>query len=87
MNARGTSANSLRQLPPRDLPEALRRVAETQRGRASIMSTLCSTDVCRIWLGTEHRRTERDRRTHLIAQAELQRRGLLAGQPLAEVSH
>jgi hypothetical protein len=86
MTAPRTPANSLRQHQPRDLPELLHRVAGTQRGRTCIMATLSSTDVCSIWLATEHRRTERDKRTHLIARAELQRRGLLAEQPPAQAA-
>lgn len=55
----------------------LRRVAETEEGRIGLMRTLATDDIWRIWRGTESRTTARDRRTHRIARAELEHRGLL----------
>jgi hypothetical protein len=57
--------------------DLLREAARSQDVRLSIMSTLPTADVWQIWSGTEHRPTERDKRTNRIAEAELRRRGVL----------
>ncbi len=61
----------------------LRRAAGTDPGRLGFVSMLATADLWRIWRGTRHQATERDRRTHQATGLELTDRGLLdaAGQP------
>jgi hypothetical protein len=65
--------------------DLLRGVADTDEIRRVIMGTLNADDLWCIWRGTKHGATARDKRSHLSARLELQRRGLLDawGQPLA----
>ena len=65
--------------------DVLRSVADTEKVRHAIMSTLSIADLWCIWRGTKHGATERDRRSHKSARLELERRGLLdaAGHPVA----
>ena len=65
--------------------DLLHSVADTEKVRHAIMTTLGVADLWCIWRGTKHGDTERDRRSHKSATLELQRRGLLdgAGQPVA----
>jgi hypothetical protein len=65
--------------------DLLRSVADTKEIRRVIMGTLNVDDLWCIWRGTKHGGTARDKRSHLSARLELQRRGLLDewGQPLA----
>jgi hypothetical protein len=57
------------------------RVALDEHGRRAVMAMLATVDVWRIWRYTACSSTERSRRTHRNAEAELQERGLLAGMP------
>lgn len=52
----------------------LRQVADTDDGRLRIAATLAADDLHRIWHWTEHRPSQRDRRTHQICCDELDRR-------------
>jgi hypothetical protein len=71
----GEAESGMREYAP--VSALLRRAAATEEGRMGLMGTLATGDIWRIWRGTEHRTTERDRRTHRIARAELEHRGLL----------
>jgi hypothetical protein len=64
--------------------DLLRNVAHTDEIRRAIMSTLTVADLWCIWRGTKHGAAARDKRSHLAARLELERRGLLdaAGQPV-----
>jgi hypothetical protein len=57
--------------------DLLRQVADTDDGRLRIAATLAADDLHRIWRWTEHRASQRDRRTHQICCDELEQRGLL----------
>jgi len=65
--------------------DLLRNAARTDQVRLAIMSTLSVADLWCIWRGTKHGATERDKRSHMSARLELERRGLLdaAGYPVA----
>jgi hypothetical protein len=64
--------------------DLLRSVADTEDIRRVIMGTLNVDDLWCIWRGTKDGATARDKRSHLSARLELERRGLLDawGQPL-----
>ena len=57
-------------------------LALTETERRTVIGTLASDDLWLIWLRTGHGSTARDRRTHQNMETELQRRGLLEGEPL-----
>jgi hypothetical protein len=64
-------------------PRVMSRVALDERGRRAVMAMLATADVRRIWHYTAHSSTERIRRTHRRAEAELQQRGMLPRMPQA----
>lgn len=57
--------------------DLLRQVADADDGRLRIAASLAADDLHRIWHWTEHRGTQRDRRTRQICCNELEQRGLL----------
>jgi hypothetical protein len=57
--------------------DLLRQVADTDDGRLRIAATLAANDLHRIWHWTEHRGSQRDRRTHQLCCDELEQRGHL----------
>jgi hypothetical protein len=57
--------------------DLLRFAAEADSGRRRIAATLAAGDLRRIWRWTEHRTTQRDRRTHQVCCQELALRGVL----------
>jgi hypothetical protein len=58
------------------------RLALTEEERRAVRGTLATDDLWLIWLRTGHGSTARDRRTHQNMETELQRRGLVEGEPL-----
>ena len=67
-------------------PRVVSRVTLDEHGRRAVMAMLATVDVWRIWRYTGYGSTERSRRTHRNAEAELQERGLLAGMPQVTVT-
>ena len=57
--------------------DLLRQVADSDDGRLRIAAALSADDLHRIWHWTEHRASQRDRRTHRLCCDELEQRGHL----------